>query len=60
MTRNEKAIKWALMSEDGGALKSMVFLAQSEPGVPISPDQLDMDNYLLGCLNGTVDLRTGN
>jgi len=57
--KRKKAIKWALTSEDEGALKSMVFLAQSEPGVPISPNELDTNPYLLNCLNGTIDLKTG-
>lgn len=38
----------------------MVSLAQSEPGVPTSPDQLDRNPYLLNCLNGTIDLKTGD
>lgn len=40
-------------------LQSMVQLAASEPGVPIHPDKLDKDPWLINCTNGTVDLRTG-
>jgi putative DNA primase/helicase len=35
----------------------MLELAKSE--VPVSPDELDADPWLLNCPNGTVDLRTG-
>jgi putative DNA primase/helicase len=40
-------------------LKAMVELAQSIPGIPVQPIQLDNDHWLLNCLNGTLDLRTG-
>lgn len=57
--KQRKAIaNWAIKSEEEKRLKSMVSLAQSEPGVPISPDQLDKNHYFLNCLNGTIDLRT--
>lgn len=52
--------KWAITSESEHKIKSMANLAESEPGIPISPDQLDTNHYLLNCLNGTVDLRTGD
>lgn len=34
-------------------------LAKSEPGVPVSADQLDAAPWVLNVLNGTLDLRTG-
>ncbi len=34
-------------------------LARSEPGIPISPDELDRWPWLFNCPNGTVDLKTG-
>ncbi len=37
----------------------MVKLAESEENIPISPDALDTDSWLLNCLNGTIDLKTG-
>ena len=39
--------------------KAMIELAQSEDGIPIELSQLDADPMLLNCLNGTIDLRTG-
>jgi len=38
-------------------LKAMVEQAQSMPGIPVQPIQLDSDPWLLNCLNGTLDLR---
>jgi P4 family phage/plasmid primase-like protien len=40
-------------------LKAMVESAQSEPGIPVQPEELDADRWLLNCKNGTLDLRTG-
>lgn len=37
----------------------MVTLAESEPGIPVLPGELDRDPWLLNVKNGTVDLRTG-
>ncbi len=51
--------KWAVSSESEHRIKAMVSLAESEPGVPISPNELDTNPYLLNCLNGTIDLKTG-
>lgn len=51
--------KFALSCENVGRQRGMSELAQSEDGIPILPEQLDKDIYLINCLNGTVDLRTG-
>jgi putative DNA primase/helicase len=50
---------WARRSETATGLTAMLRLAQSEPGVPVVPDQLDSDRWLLNVPNGTVDLRSG-
>jgi P4 family phage/plasmid primase-like protien len=49
----------ALRSQRAERLRAMVLLAQSEPGIPVLPAELDADSYLLNVLNGTIDLRTG-
>ena len=49
----------ALQSESAQRLKAMVNLAESEDGIPILPNELDRDPWLLNCENGTWDLRTG-
>lgn len=48
----------ARRSESSGKIKSMLELAAILEGIPILPDQLDTNLFLLNCLNGTVDLRT--
>jgi putative DNA primase/helicase len=49
----------ALYSESQGAISAALLRAKSEPGMSISAAKLDQDRYLLNCLNGVVDLRTG-
>lgn len=51
--------KWATKSMSDRQIKAMLNLAKSEPGIAVTPDELDSDSWLLNCLNGTVDLRTG-
>jgi putative DNA primase/helicase len=50
--------KWAVLSESEPRLRAMLALAQSEPGIPVTPEQLDTDPWLLACENGTLELRT--
>jgi putative DNA primase/helicase len=52
-------LKHAVRSESEARLKAMIALAQSEPGIPVAPEDLDADPLLLCCPNGTLDLRTG-
>ena len=47
----------ASASESDRRIAAMISLAQSE--VPIRPELLNAAPWLLNCLNGTVDLRTG-
>jgi putative DNA primase/helicase len=39
--------------------KALVESAQSEPGIPVQPEELDAHPWLLNCANGTLDLQTG-
>jgi putative DNA primase/helicase len=55
--RRKALAAWAKTSENKERLRAMVMLAQSEPGVPVAPDELDRDGFLLNVENGTVDLR---
>jgi len=55
----KRAMSWAHRSQNAGQLRNMVSLAQSEPGIPVAPDDLDADPWLLGTPNGALDLRTG-
>ena len=52
-------LEWAKKSESAPRIAAMIKLTQSEAGIPVSPDELDADPWLLNCQNGTLDLRTG-
>ncbi len=56
---DKELAKHAMRSEAKGRIEAMIALAQSEPGVPVTPDELDADPWLLNVENGTLDLRTG-
>lgn len=58
-SEREPIAKHAIASERESRLRAMVDLARSEPGIPVRPSQLDSDPWRLNCLNGTIDLRTG-
>jgi putative DNA primase/helicase len=50
---------WATKSESKRTIKDMIDLARTEPGISITPAELDANHFQLNCLDGTVDLRTG-
>ena len=50
---------WAGISLMEPRVRAAVELAKSEPGVAISPSQLDVDPWLINCDNGTLNLRSG-
>jgi putative DNA primase/helicase len=50
---------WATQSLSRPHLFNMLALAQSERGIPVTPEKLDSDPMMLNCANGTIDLRTG-
>ncbi len=54
-----KLAKWARTSRGAGHLRSMVTLSESDPLIAVLSTDFDQDPWLLGCENGTVDLRTG-
>jgi putative DNA primase/helicase len=51
--------KHALDSDSARAIRGLLTLARSQYGIPVAPEDLDRDAWLLNCLNGTLDLRTG-
>jgi putative DNA primase/helicase len=55
----QAVLKWARASEGLNRLEALVSLARSEPGIPIRPEELDTDPWLLNCRNGTINLKTG-
>lgn len=54
-----KLAKWAITTQSAQKREAMIKLARSEPGIAYTADQLDADPWLLNCINGMVDLRTG-
>ncbi|HEX5269464.1 MAG TPA: phage/plasmid primase, P4 family, partial [Gemmataceae bacterium] len=57
--RRKAIVSHALRSEQAKVIRATVALARSEPGVPVTPSNLDTDPWLLNVRNGTLDLRTG-
>ncbi len=53
-------VKYALSLESKTKMESMLFLAGKEPGMSISLSELDADDWLFNCQNGTINLRTGD
>jgi putative DNA primase/helicase len=54
-----KMLTFARSSNSKRGIENALALARSEPGIPITPDQLDADGWRLNVANGTLDLRTG-
>ena len=57
--KKEALAKHALRLEKETNLREMLSSARSEVGIPVIPGDLDSDPWLLNCLNGVLDLRTG-
>ncbi|MGB6452671.1 MAG: phage/plasmid primase, P4 family, partial [Steroidobacteraceae bacterium] len=49
----------AKRSQSRRAIESMVWLARSEPGIPVRLTEFDANGWLLNVANGTLDLKTG-
>ena len=52
-------IKHAFATQRDARLRAMINLAKGEQRARIEPNVLDANAWLLGCPNGTLDLRTG-
>jgi putative DNA primase/helicase len=52
-------INHAVATQRDARLRAMINLAKGDARARIEPDALDADAWLLGCPNGTLDLRTG-
>lgn len=57
--RAKELARHAIQSESNHRIVAMIARAESQPGIPITPQELDKDNWLLNCANGTIDLRIG-
>jgi putative DNA primase/helicase len=49
----------AMQSESNHRIVAMIARTESQLGIPITIQEIDQDNWLLNCANGTIDLRTG-
>jgi putative DNA primase/helicase len=57
--RRKAVASHAMRSETERSIRAMISLAQSEPGIPIRPADLDRHNNLVNVLNGTINVITG-
>ena len=55
----DEVFRHARKSQSKSAIEAMIWLARSEPGVPMRLTDLDADGWVLNVGNGTLDLRTG-
>jgi len=55
----QAALKWARISESNERISAGLKRASTEASILISLKELDQQSFLLNCLNGVVDLRTG-
>jgi putative DNA primase/helicase len=51
--------KWARRSESRAKINAMIDLASAEYAIPVKPEHLDVDRYLLNATNGIIDLKSG-
>ena len=58
--RRRELLKHARSSESKKRISDAIHLAQTEPGIPVLPEDLDRDPWLLNTKNGTLNLRTGD
>lgn len=57
-TDDSARYKWAVKSRSLGRIKAMIELAQSEPGISVSPTGLDVNRWALNTPGGILDLET--
>ena len=57
--KQSEVIKWAQQAKSNARIAPAIESANSDPRVVIDVDRWDCDATLIGCLNGVIDLRTG-
>lgn len=57
--KHASALRWVVKSESAFTIQSMLKLAAADKAIKDEGDNWDADDWLLGCENGIVDLRTG-
>jgi putative DNA primase/helicase len=56
---HKNLLKFISMSASKRGIDAMINLAKREPGIAISPDILDANDWVVGAPNGVIDLTTG-
>jgi putative DNA primase/helicase len=54
----KKLAEWSRISHSRSRLDAMIDLAKSVKPIPVKPESLDSNPWLLNCKNGTLELRT--
>ena len=52
-------VNWWRSSQNKRRIESSLFLAGCQQNIPILPGELDSNQWMFNCLNGTIDLKTG-
>ena len=55
-----RVLSWWRASSTNFKVQAALSIAKHRDGVPVRSEDLDRNPWLLACLNGTVDLRTGD
>jgi putative DNA primase/helicase len=59
-TERKAALHTARRGESSASIRGALTLASTEREAVVTPDGLDADPFLLNCVNGVLDLRTGH
>lgn len=57
--KKNEVLKWANQAKSNGRLNAAVESANSDPRIVVPVESWDGDEYLLGVMNGVINLRTG-
>jgi putative DNA primase/helicase len=57
--KKNEVLKWANQAKSNSRLNSAIESANSDPRVVVPVEQWDGDEYMLGVMNGVINLRTG-
>jgi len=59
MSEYEELIEWSLKSQSVARLQAMLDIAEFQQPIACLPGDFDRDPWLLNCLNGAINLKTG-
>jgi len=59
MSEYEQLVEWSLKSQSVARLQAMLDIAEFQQPIACLPGDFDRDPWLLNCLNGTINLKTG-